>query len=567
MDFKEAPYVRPDFASIKKQLATYTTALQGADDPDTALAAATSANQLINDYSSQAMLAQIRHSIDTNDHFYDEEDTYWNDNAPLYENEERKYKAAVVASPYQEVLGQIYPEPDIMGMKNDLKMANEAIIPLQQKDNALISEYSKLIASAQIDFAGKVLTLAQLGPYMQDPDRHTRKAATEAYWGFYTAHEADFDRIYDDMVKVRTEIAHTLGYKDYSELSYVYMNRFGYDEKMVAQYRQTVLEKVVPLTQKQYTKQAKRLGLNKLAYYDLPVAFKSGNAKPQGTPDQLVDTAQHMYNELSPETGELFALMVQNHLFDLLAKKGKQGGGYCEYIPSLKAPFIFANFNGTSGDVDVLTHEFGHAFQTYSARWIKDGLSTFPTFEAAEIFSMSMEFITYPWMHGFFGDAVEKYQYNHLESALEFLPYGILVDHFQHEVYTHPEMTPAERKATWRKLEQQYNPERDYSENEALARGIYFFRQGHIFESPFYYLDYTIAQVLAYQFWKRFNVDHDPEAWHDYTTMAHAGGSQTLMELIKTGHLASPFEPGALDDTLTAISQALDSVDDQALDK
>ncbi|KRL09967.1 MAG: M3 family oligoendopeptidase [Schleiferilactobacillus perolens] len=567
MDFKEAPYVRPDFASIKKQLATYTTALQGADDPDTALAAATSANQLINDYSSQAMLAQIRHSIDTNDHFYDEEDTYWNDNAPLYENEERKYKAAVVASPYQEVLGQIYPEPDIMGMKNDLKMANEAIIPLQQKDNALISEYSKLIASAQIDFAGKVLTLAQLGPYMQDPDRHTRKAATEAYWGFYTAHEADFDRIYDDMVKVRTEIAHTLGYKDYSELSYVYMNRFGYDEKMVAQYRQTVLEKVVPLTQKQYAKQAKRLGLNKLAYYDLPVAFKSGNAKPQGTPDQLVDTAQHMYNELSPETGELFALMVQNHLFDLLAKKGKQGGGYCEYIPSLKAPFIFANFNGTSGDVDVLTHEFGHAFQTYSARWIKDGLSTFPTFEAAEIFSMSMEFITYPWMHGFFGDAVEKYQYNHLESALEFLPYGILVDHFQHEVYTHPEMTPAERKATWRKLEQQYNPERDYSENEALARGIYFFRQGHIFESPFYYLDYTIAQVLAYQFWKRFNVDHDPEAWHDYTTMAHAGGSQTLMELIKTGHLASPFEPGALDDTLTAISQALDSVDDQALDK
>ncbi|MCI2170342.1 M3 family oligoendopeptidase [Schleiferilactobacillus perolens] len=567
MDFKEAPYVRPDFASIKKQLATYTTALQGADDPDTALAAATSANQLINDYSSQAMLAQIRHSIDTNDHFYDEEDTYWNDNAPLYENEERKYKAAVVASPYQEVLGQIYPEPDIMGMKNDLKMANEAIIPLQQKDNALISEYSKLIASAQIDFAGKVLTLAQLGPYMQDPDRHTRKAATEAYWGFYTAHEADFDRIYDDMVKVRTEIAHTLGYKDYSELSYVYMNRFGYDEKMVAQYRQTVLEKVVPLTQKQYAKQAKRLGLNKLAYYDLPVAFKSGNAKPQGTPDQLVDTAQHMYNELSPETGELFALMVQNHLFDLLAKKGKQGGGYCEYIPSLKNPFIFANFNGTSGDVDVLTHEFGHAFQTYSARWIKDGLSTFPTFEAAEIFSMSMEFITYPWMHGFFGDAVEKYQYNHLESALEFLPYGILVDHFQHEVYTHPEMTPAERKATWRKLEQQYNPERDYSENEALARGIYFFRQGHIFESPFYYLDYTIAQVLAYQFWKRFNVDHDPEAWHDYTTMAHAGGSQTLMELIKTGHLASPFEPGALDDTLTAISQALDSVDDQALDK
>ncbi|MFT8843721.1 MAG: M3 family oligoendopeptidase, partial [Schleiferilactobacillus harbinensis] len=490
-----------------------------------------------------------------------------NTNGPLYENEERKYKAAVVASPYQEVLDQIYPKPDIMSMQNDLKMANEAIIPLQQKNNALVSEYAKLVASAQIDFQGKTLTLAQLGPYRESADRATRKAATEAYWGFFADHEADFDRIYDDMVKVRTEIAHTLGYPDYSALSYVYMNRFGYDEPMVAQYRKTVLEKVVPLTQKQYAKQAKRLGLAKLAYYDLPVAFKSGNAKPTGTPDELVATAQQMYNDLSPETGDLFALMVKNHLFDLLAKKGKQSGGYCEYIPSLQAPFIFANFNGTSGDVDVLTHEFGHAFQTYSSRWIKDGLSTFPTFEAAEIFSMSMEFITYPWMKGFFGAAEEKYKYNHLEAALEFLPYGILVDHFQHEIYTHPEWTPAERKACWRDLEKQYNPERDYSENEALERGIYFFRQGHIFESPFYYLDYTIAQVLAYQFWKRFNVDHDPQAWADYTTMAKAGGSQTLMELIQTGHLASPFEPGALDDTLTAISQALDGVDDQALDK
>ncbi|GEK05729.1 M3 family oligoendopeptidase [Schleiferilactobacillus harbinensis] len=567
MDFKEAPYTRPDFDQIKTSLATYTTALKGADDPDTALAAATAANQLINDYTSQAMLAQIRHSIDTNDEFYNKEDDYWNTNGPLYENEERKYKAAVVASPYQEVLGQIYPKPDIMSMQNDLKMANEAIIPLQQKNNALVSEYAKLVASAQIDFQGKTLTLAQLGPYRESADRATRKAATEAYWGFFADHEADFDRIYDDMVKVRTEIAHTLGYPDYSALSYVYMNRFGYDEPMVAQYRKTVLEKVVPLTQKQYAKQAKRLGLAKLAYYDLPVAFKSGNAKPTGTPDELVATAQQMYNDLSPETGDLFALMVKNHLFDLLAKKGKQSGGYCEYIPSLQAPFIFANFNGTSGDVDVLTHEFGHAFQTYSSRWIKDGLSTFPTFEAAEIFSMSMEFITYPWMKGFFGAAEEKYKYNHLEAALEFLPYGILVDHFQHEIYTHPEWTPAERKACWRDLEKQYNPERDYSENEALERGIYFFRQGHIFESPFYYLDYTIAQVLAYQFWKRFNVDHDPQAWADYTTMAKAGGSQTLMELIQTGHLASPFEPGALDDTLTAISQALDGVDDQALDK
>ncbi|MCI1284069.1 MAG: M3 family oligoendopeptidase [Lacticaseibacillus songhuajiangensis] len=567
MDFKKVQYERPEFSAYKTQMTRWSTQLRAAEDAQAAVTAAGKMLDLFNAAQSQAMIASIRHSIDVNDAFYAAEDDYWNEYEPQYADADTLFLSAVVQSPFQKALGELFPAPWIAAAKNQLRVNDPSVIELRQRDNQLISQYGRLIAEAQVPFAGGTYTLAQLGTRMSSADRDTRRAASEAYWGFYADHEAEIDKIYDEMVKVRTQIAHQLGFADFSEMSYVFMDRFGYDEKMVANYRAEIQQKVVPLVLKQRQKQARRLGLDKLAYYDLNVQFKTGNATPKGTADELVATAQQMYHELSAETGPFFDHMIDSNLLDLLAKKGKQTGGYAEFIPSIKSPFIFLNFNGTSGDVDVLTHEAGHAFQTTMASWIKPGDAVFPTNEAAEIFSMSMEFIAYPWMKNFFKEDTDKYLYAHLQSALEFLPYGILVDHFQHEVYTHPDWTPDERKACWRRLEKQYNPDKDYSENADLDRGIYWMRQAHIFEVPFYYLDYTIAQVVAYQFWKRFDVDHDETAWADYLRMAKAGGSQTLLELLETGHMRSPFEPGALDDTLTAIGSALDAVDDQALDR
>lgn len=567
MNFNEVAYTRPDPDAVIATAKAGAADMAQATSPEAALAVAKRMTAYFNDVDSAAIIANTRHTIDTRDAFYKQESDFWDNFEPQLDSATTDYLKAVLASPYQEALSEIYPKPFMLQAKNQLRTESPDVIGLKQQANALSSEYTNLIASAQIDFQGQTYTLAQLGPFRDDKDRAVRKAANEAYWGFFAQHEATFDRIYDDMVKTRTEIAHKLGFADYSAMSYAFMNRFDYDEAMVSTYRHEVLTKVVPLVQKQRAKQAARLGLDHLAYYDLGVQFTTGNPKPTGTSAELVATAQQMYHDMSPEAGEFFDKMVTDHLLDLLAKPGKASGGYCEFIPSLQAPFIFSNFNGTSDDVDVLTHEAGHAFQTYLARWIQPSGLQFPTFEAAEIFSMSMEFIAYPWMPKFFGDQTDKRLYAHLQSALEFLPYGILVDHFQHEVYTHPDWTPAQRKACWRELEQQYCPDKDYSENPDLARGIYWMRQGHIFESPFYYIDYTIAQVIAYQFWKRFNVDHDETAWTDYVTMAKAGGSKTLLELIKLGHLRSPFEPGALDSTLTAISEALDAVDDQAIDR
>ncbi|WP_225047022.1 M3 family oligoendopeptidase [Lacticaseibacillus kribbianus] len=565
MDFTQVTYKRPNSATYLAAIAAGAHELAAAKDADAAVAVASRITDLINDTESMGMIAQIRHTIDTRDAFYAAEDEFWNDFGPQADEAQTAYLKAVLDSPFKEALGTLYPKPYFLKAKNLLQTNKPEVIALQQKANALASAYTNLIASAQVDFNGQTYTLAQLGPLRDDADRAVRKGANEAYWGFFAAHEAEFDKLYDDMVHTRTAIAQKLGFKDFSEMSYVFMDRFDYDEEMVATYRHEVQTKVVPLVLKQRAKQAKRLGLDHLAYYDLGVQFKSGNATPEGTAEELVAAAQQMYHEMSPEAGDFFDHMISDHLLDLLAKPGKASGGYAEYIPAIRSPFIFANFNGTSGDVDVLTHEAGHAFQTYLAKWIRPGDCVFPTFEAAEIFSMSMEFIAYPWMSHFFGKQTAKYKYAHLQAALEFLPYGILVDLYQHQVYTHPDWTPAERKAEWRRLEKLYNPDKDYAENPDLERGIYWMRQGHIFESPFYYIDYTIAQVVAYQFWKRFNVDHDPKAWTDYETMAKAGGSQTLLELLATGHLRSPFAPGALDELLAAIQQALDAVDDASL--
>ncbi|WP_179395677.1 M3 family oligoendopeptidase [Lacticaseibacillus absianus] len=565
MNFNEVPYTRPDAEAVMAQVRQGAADLQAAKDGDAAVAVANRVTDLLNDTMSQSMYTEIRHTVDTRDAFYAQENEFWNEFQPQLANAEVDYLKAVLASPFREALETVYPKPYFLKAEDQMKTNKPEVVALQQKANALSSEYTKLIASAQLDFNGQTYTLAQIGPLRDDADRATRKAANDAYWGFFAAHEAEFDRIYDEMVKTRTEIARKLGFKDFAEMSYVFMDRFDYDEDMVATYRHEVQTKVVPLVQAQRAKQAKRLGLDHLAYYDLGVQFKSGNATPEGTADELVEAARQMYHEMSPESGAFFDHMVQSNLLELLAKPGKASGGYATFIPAIESPFIFANFNGTSDDVDVLTHEAGHAFQTYLAQWIRPGDCVFPTFEAAEIFSMSMEFIAYPWMQSFFGTQTPKYKYAHLQAALEFLPYGILVDHFQHQVYTHPDWTPAARKAEWRRLEKLYNPDKDFSDNADLERGIWWMRQGHIFEAPFYYIDYTIAQVVAYQFWKRFNVDHDETAWQDYMTMAKAGGSKTLLELIALGHLRSPFEAGALDDTLTAVKAQLDSVDDSQL--
>lgn len=506
-------------------------------------------------------LVSIRHTIDTNDEFYNQEQDFFNESMPLIQASMVKVEKALLESPYLDELKKEIPETYFMSKEMDQKCFDECIIEDLQTENKLTTKYQSVIASAQIPFDGETYTLAGLEVKTNDKDRNVRKRAMKAYWGWFEEHNEEIGEIYDNLVQTRTTIAKKLGFENYIELGYLRMKRYDYDQKDVENYRKQVLDDVVPFDSYLYERQRKRLGYDVLQAWDEKIEFLSGNPKPKYDRDEMVKRALHMYQDLHEETKEFFEFMVEHDLLDLDSKKGKAAGGYCTFIPEYESPFIFANFNQTSHDAEVLTHEAGHAFQVYSSKNIMPLECMWPTYESCEIHSMSMEFFTYPYMRDFFEEDVDKYYFNHLSGAVKFLPYGVLVDHFQHEVYAHPEMKHKERMATWRRLEKQYLPHKNYEEIEILENGGWWLRQPHIFMDPFYYIDYTLAQVCALQFWSRIQ-DQDSTAFDDYRHICKIGGTKTFRQIVQAANLKVPFESGCLKDTMKSVASWFDRTED-----
>ena len=557
MKFHEFKYERPDFDAQKEKIMTLLEAFNAASDATLQLEVFGKINKERSYVSTMGTLASTRHSIDTRDEFYDAENTYWDEAGPLYDELDSLLYDALLTSPFKKALESELGTQFFKLIECEKRAFSPEIIADLQEENRLSSEYSKLLASAKIPFQGEEYTLPGLAKFSQDKDRAVREAALTARYEFFTEHEETLDDIYDQLVKTRAKIAQKLGFNSFTELGYVRMKRTDYNPTDVANFRKQVRDIIVPVATEIYEKQRARLGLDKLRYFDLQFEFESGNATPKGDPDWILAQGVNMYAELSPQTKEFFDFMVEKELLDLVNKDGKQGGGYCTYISDHKAPFIFSNFNGTSGDIDVLTHEVGHAFQVYQSRHIEIPELAFPTYESCEIHSMSMEFFCWPWMDSLFEDDVEKYKYSHLAGAITFIPYGVLVDEYQHFIYDNPTATKAERKAEWRRLEKQYLPHKDYEGCDYLERGGWWHQQGHIFASPFYYIDYTLAQICALQFWTRM-MSKDESAWPDYLALCQVGGSKSFVELVKLAHLKSPFEDGCVSSVIADIKAWLD---------
>ena len=564
MKFTEMQYKRPDMKEFQVKFTQLLTKFTNCTSFDDANSIMVGINSLRGDIESMTELVSIRHTIDTTDSFYEGEQDFIDENMPIYQGLIAKYYDVLINSKFRPELEEKWGNQLFNMATLNIKTFSPEIIGDLQIENKLSSEYTKLIASAKIMFEGEERTLAQLTPFRLSTDRDMRKRANEAKYAFFSENETKLDGIYDDLVRVRTKIAKKLGYENFVQLGYDRMLRSDYNAEMVANYRKQVKEVIVPIATKLRERQSKRLDLDHLYYYDEGISFKSGNAKPHGNPQWIVNNGKKMYEELSQETGEFFNFMIDNELMNLESKKGKAGGGYCTFIAKYKSPFIFSNFNGTSGDVDVLTHEAGHAFQAYCSRDYAVPEYNFPTNEAAEIHSMSMEFLTWPWMDLFFEEEELKYKFNHLSESLLFLPYGVTVDEFQHFVYNNPEATPTQRKTAWREIEKKYLPHIDYAENDYLERGGFWYQQGHIFGSPFYYIDYTLAQVCAFQFFEKAN-DNRENAMVDYMNLCRAGGSKSFLGLVELANLKSPFNEGCIESVISDIENWLNRVDDKKL--
>lgn len=564
MKFSEYPYERPSIEAYGQHMQQFLDAFAAATSAAEQADLMVGINKLRSEFSTMQTIASIRHTIDTTDTFYEAEQSYYDEAEPVLQKYGTEFYRRLLSSPYRASLEERFGPQLFHLAEMQLRTFSDAVMDDLKQENKLSTEYGKLMSSAKILFDGEERTLSQLTPFQQSPDRSVREAAYTARVAFMEEHEAELDRIYDELVKVRTRIAHTLGFSNFVELGYLRLARGDYNAQMVAGYREQILKHVVPVVTRLKARQQARIGVDTLRYHDESLQFTAGNAIPQGDADFIVQAGKRMYDELSPETSEFFSFMLDHELMDLVSRKGKRGGGYCTYIDEYAAPFIFSNFNGTSGDIDVLTHEAGHAFQVYSSRGYAIPEYHWPTMESAEIHSMSMEFFTWPWMELFFAEQTQKYQFSHLAGTLLFLPYGVAVDEFQHFVYEHPNASPQERKAAWRSIERKYLPHRDYEGFEYLEQGGYWHQQGHIYHTPFYYIDYTLAQVCALQFWKRMQEDRT-SAWSDYVKLCKAGGSKSFLQLVEVAGLTSPFTPGCVEAVIPQIEQWLDAVDDKAL--
>ena len=562
MKFSEMTYARPDPGKIKKQTAEYTEKLKNAQSYGEARAVFLAYEEEYKKVDTLITLVYIRQSIDTRDEFYSAEKDFWDENLPEIEEYEQEWIKALVESPFRRDFEAEYGDLLFIKAEMEKKTFSPEIIEDLQRENELTSEYDDLIASAQIPFEGGVYTLSQMVPFQDDLDDARRLAAWKAKGQWFKDHQAKLDSIYDELVKLRDSMGRKLGYGGYTQLGYYRMERNCYTKEDVEKFRAAVQKYLVPVADSIMREQAKRIGRPyPLSFADQSVEFRSGNPLPAGTAQDILDQGRKFYDELSPETSEFFRTMLDEELMDVLATEGKQAGGYENSLPYYERPFIFANFNGTKGDVEVVTHEAGHAFAYWMNRKRVPMEYAEPSSEACEVHSMSMEFFGWKNAEGFFGPDAAKFKYSHLAAALTFIPYGTMVDHFQHIVYEKPDMTPAERHAEWRRLTGIYMPWLKLDgEIPFFSEGERWQAQGHIYEMPFYYIDYCLAQTVSLEFWAMIQQD-EADAWQHYMAYTKQGGSRTFTELLKHAGLKTPFEEDCLKTVCEAAKNWLDRFD------
>ena len=556
MKYSQYPYKRIDLEKFQKNVTIMINDFKSAESADKQIQIIKKYQQIQKENQTYGSIAHLNFARNTKDSKAVEENKFYDEISPEITAIDNQFTKAIDSSQYKQELLEKFGKHFFNLIDMELKSFDPKLIDLMKEENELSNEYRSLLAGAEIDYKGKTLNLAGLSPYMQDTNRETRKEAFTLLDRFFNKNEEKLDIIFDKLVKIRHKKSQVLNFDNFIPLGYLNMNRSDYGAQEVSEYRKQIVKHIVPLVKKINQKRKDILGYEEMFIYDT-LYFKEGNPKPKGGLDFQVKQAETMYSELSNETKDFFDMMVNEELMDLENRAGKSGGGFCTSFPSLERPYIFANFNGTDHDVTVLTHEAGHAFQCYQSRNQPINRYLWPTYEACEIHSMSMEFLTWDWMHLFFKEDTDKFLFKHLAGSLAFLPYGALVDHFQHWVYENPEASPKERKKQWLELEQIYQPGKNYDDLDFLKDGGFWQKQAHIYEMPFYYIDYTLAQICAFQFWIRMKEDKE-SAWKDYLELCKAGGSMSFLDLVKLANIKSPFDSKVFEEVANNINDWLE---------
>ncbi len=546
--FKDLKYERPDFKKLKTDFLGYVGKFEKAGTFEEANKALIGWNEVMSGAMTQYCIANIRNTMNMKDEFYDAEMKFFNGAMPRLMPVFKKGTSAMLKSRFRKQFEELYGSHMFKEAEVQRQLMKLSIILPSIKENNLTTEYSKTAASCSTEFMGERCNFYGLLKHMQSTDREERKNAFLAWAKLYEDASPKLDELYGKLVKVRCSIAKKLGFKSFIDYIYLARGRYDYDAKKAAEFREAVRKYITPLCEKLYKEQAERIGVDKLRYYDESLVFPEGNANPIGTPEELVEKAKRMYSEISPETKEFFDFMTEHELFDLVTRENKHLGGYCTFLQDYKAPFIFSNFNGTAADVDVLTHEAGHAFEAYYAmRKLPLPTLAGSTSEINEIHSMTMEHFAYPYMESFFGENAGKYRYAHFTEAIKTIPYLVSVDEFQHRVFENPKSGPADWRRFWREIEKKYMPWRDYDGNEFLEGGGFWMQKQHIFLYPFYYIDYALAQIGAFSLYRKQT--EGGNAWENYITLCSIGGMYGYFETLSRAGIPVPLDEEVVKET------------------
>ncbi len=555
--FETLEYVRPDYEAVGAFAEQMAEEMKEAKSYAELKEKMARAEQASDAFSTMTTIAYIRHTLDTRDAFYEEENRYNDEMYPTVLPKFLAFDEVLMNSPFRDEIEKEYGRQFFVKKELTKKTFCEENIPLMQREAKLTNEYQKMMAEAQIAFDGKTLNLYGLQKYFGHDDREIRRAAVKAYSDFYHGHEQRLEEIWDELIGIRNQMGRNLGYENFIPVGYLQQGRTDYGQTEVEAFREQVRTEIVPLCEKLYAAQAQRLGVDKLMFYDEERVFPDGNAVPAGDDDFMVEEARKMYHEISPETGAFIDFMIGHGMMDLKNRPGKASTGYMTALPVYKAPFVFSCFNQTIFDMQVLTHELGHAFAGYMAmrsQPVSDFYSE--STDIAEIHSMSMEQFAYPYAERFFGEDADKFRFAHLQDAVTFVPFGVAVDEFQHICYANPEMTPKQRTLAWKKLEETYMPWRQYEADDFFDRGGYWYHKLHIYLYPFYYINYTLTTMGAMEFKKKNAEDHK-KAWEDYLKLCRCGGSMSYLETLAHAGLNSPFADGSVKEAMGVAREEL----------
>ncbi len=546
--FRDLKYSRPEKGPLVKEFKAHLKRFKEAKTFDEANGAMLAWEKMMDKVQTQAVIASVRNTMNMKDEFYDGEKKFYNSTMPKLMPLMKKTTKAMLTSPFRPQFEEKYGRHMFKSMEVQEKLMSIGIILPSIKENKLGTEYSKTAAGCSVEFMGEKCNFYGLLRHMQSTDRAERKAAFTEWAKLYEGVAPKLEEQYGKLVKTRVKIAKRLGFDSYIDYIYKARGRYDYGPKEAAAFREAVRKYITPLCEKMFREQAERIGVDKLHWYDEGLVFPEGNANPVGTPEELTEKARQMYEELSPETGEFFNFMVEHELFDFVTRENKHLGGYCTSLAEYKAPFIFSNFNGTSADIDVLTHEAGHAFEYYYAsRKLPLSSLVHSTSEINEIHSMSMEHFAYPYMERFFPGKSDKYRYAHFTDAVKTIPYLVSVDEFQHRVFENPESTPADWRRFWKEIERKYMPWRSYDGNEFLESGGFWMQKQHVFLYPFYYIDYALAQLGAFSLYRK-NVEGG-DAWGSYLRLCSIGGKYGYFETLGKAGIPVPLDESVVRET------------------